>query len=50
MKEDTCVLCKTPMDKVMVCREEDVRYARAEHTAEHSLRDVCSRCWIDLET
>lgn len=26
MKEDTCVLCKTVMDRVMVCKEEDIRY------------------------
>lgn len=26
MKEETCVLCKTVMDKVMVCKAENVRY------------------------
>lgn len=25
MKEDTCVLCKTVMDRVMVCNEENIR-------------------------
>ncbi|CAM9875288.1 unnamed protein product, partial [Hapterophycus canaliculatus] len=25
MKEDTCVLCKTAMDRVMVCAAENIR-------------------------
>lgn len=26
MKEDTCVLCKTVMDRVIVCETENIRY------------------------
>ena len=29
MKEDTCVLCKSVMDRVMVCTEENIRCGRA---------------------
>ena len=31
MKEDTCVLCKTVMDRVMVCTEENIRWVRSHH-------------------
>ena len=39
MKEDTCVLCKTVMDRVMVCNAENLRYV---HWPLPSKRGICT--------
>lgn len=45
MKEDTCVLCKSPMDRVMVCKAENIRCVPLSSRTNISCMFVC---WISV--